>query len=131
MFQKVIILVDDEKIILDSLKTQLKNNFGNQFIYEVAENADDATEVIEEMVKDGYDIIIIVSDWLMPGINGDEFLIRIHQKYPQIVKIMLTGQADDTAVQRAKNLAHLHCCIFKPWTEKELVDTIKSCLGDM
>ncbi len=131
MSQKVILLVDDEKIILDSLKTQLKENFGNQFIYEVAENADDAVEVIEELVTEGLDIIIIVSDWLMPGVNGDEFLIRIHHRYPKIVKIMLTGQADENAIQRAKELANLHHCIFKPWTEKELVDTIKSGLENL
>ena len=38
----------------------------------------------------------------MPGIKGDEFLIRVHQKYPKIVKVMLTGQADEVAIERVK-----------------------------
>ena len=42
--------------------------------------------------------IIIVSDWLMPGMKGDEFLIQVHQKFPHIVKVLLTGQADSEAI---------------------------------
>jgi len=63
---------------------------------------------------------------LMPGMKGDEFLIKVHQKFPGIVNVMLTGQADEEAIKRAKNLANLHACIFKPWSEEELVETIKT-----
>jgi len=67
-------------------------------LYEVAENADEAWEVIEELVEEECDILIVVSAWLMPGIKGDEFLIALHKKYPNIVKVMLTGQADQDAI---------------------------------
>ena len=126
MAKPVILCVDDEKIILDSLKTQLKEQFGTQYLYEVAENADDALEVIEELEEDGLDVLVIVSDWLMPGLKGDEFLIQVHQDHPEIVKIMLTGQADDEAVERARKGANLHRCLHKPWTEVELVETINT-----
>ena len=56
---------------------------------------------------------MIISDWLMPGMKGDELLIRIHELFPKVVKIMLTGQADEVAVNRAKELANLHCCLYK------------------
>ncbi len=131
MAKQVILCVDDEKIILDSLKTQLKENFGNSYHYEVAENADDALEVIEELTIEGFDILIIVSDWLMPGIKGDEFLIKVHEKYPRIVKVMLTGQANEEAVERACRFANLHRYIAKPWSEKELVDAIKSGIASL
>jgi len=124
MKKPAILCVDDEKIILDSLKRQLKEQFGERFIYEVAENADEAYEIIQELEEDGTELIVIVSDWLMPGIKGDEFLIRIHQKYPQIVKIMLTGQANPESVERAKQQANLLCCLYKPWTVDELTDVI-------
>lgn len=120
----VILCVDDEKMILDSLKVQLKNNFSDQFYYESAENAEDALELIEELVQDGLNILMIVSDWLMPGIKGDEFLIMVHHKYPKIINIMLTGQADCQAVEKAQQEANLLKCISKPWNEKELVETI-------
>ena len=95
-------------------------------MYEVAENADEAREVIEELVEEECDILIVVSDWLMQGIKGDEFLIALHKKYPNIVKVMFTGQADQEAIERAKLHANLHRCIHKPWREAELVEAIKT-----
>ena len=81
MSQSAIICVDDEIVILESLKRQFKRKFGNLFIYEVAESAEEAWEVIEELNADEIDIIVIVSDWLMPGIKGDVLLIQIHQRF--------------------------------------------------
>ena len=127
--KNVILCVDDEKIILNSLKSELKLEFGNEYIYETAENASDAEELIDELVLDGCKILIIVSDWLMPGIKGDEFLIKIHKKYPQIVKIMLTGHVADEAVNKAIKEANLHKCIAKPWSGEELMDAIKEGLS--
>jgi CheY-like chemotaxis protein len=125
MAKNVILCVDDEKIILNSLKVQLKEEFGNDYAYETAENAVDAEELIDEMVEEGCKILVIVSDWLMPGIKGDEFLIKIHKKYPQIVKIMLSGHASEEAIERAFVEANLHKCLSKPWSGEELIQTIK------
>lgn len=129
MSESAIICVDDEVVILDSLKEQLKRQFGDRFIYEVAESAEEAWEVIEELQEDGIKIIAIVSDWLMPGIKGDEFLIQIHQRFPKITKVMLTGQADEDAVERAKKEADLHACLYKPWTEAELTEIITTAIS--
>jgi CheY-like chemotaxis protein len=126
MVKAVILCVDDEPVILDSLKIQLKNAFEDTYTYEVAENADEAMEVLEECQADTADVIVIVSDWLMPGIRGDEFLIRVHQKFPKIIKVMLTGQADEVAIARATEQANLHRCLHKPWQAEELIETIKS-----
>ena len=67
----------------------------------------------------------------MPGIKGDEFLIKVHQKFPRIVKIMLTGQADEDAVEKAIKQANLHRCLHKPWDSDELIETIKSGLATL
>lgn len=129
MSKPIILCVDDEVVVLNSLKIQLRNEFGDAYLYEVAESADEALEIIDEYHEEEIDIIVIVSDWLMPGIKGDEFLIRVHNKYPNIIKVMLTGQADDEAVERAKVQANLHSCLYKPWDGKELIDIIKSGLS--
>lgn len=126
MSKPAILCVDDEVVVLNSLKIQLKKEFGDAYTYEVAESADEALEIIEELQSEETDILVIVSDWLMPGIKGDEFLIRVHQKYPKIIKVMLTGQADETAIQRAKEKASLHNCLYKPWSSQDLIETIKS-----
>ena len=129
MSESAILCVDDEVVILDSLKEQLKRKFGDRFIYEVAESAAEAWEVIEELQEDEVNVIAIVSDWLMPGIKGDEFLIQIHQRFPNLVTVMLTGQADETAIARAKKEANLHACLHKPWTEEDLTQIITTAIS--
>ncbi|WP_413168386.1 response regulator [Capilliphycus salinus ALCB114379] len=129
MSEKAILCVDDEAIILESLKEQLKRRFGSQYLYEMAESVEEAWEIIEELQEDEIEILMIISDWLMPETKGDEFLIKVHKKYPQILTVMLTGQADNLAVQRAQDQANLYSCLYKPWSEEELVNIISSALN--
>ncbi|NJL82928.1 MAG: response regulator [Chloroflexaceae bacterium] len=129
MNKPIILCVDDEKSILESLKTQLKETFGSAYGYEMAEDARDALELIDELQETGAPLLLIVSDWLMPGMKGDEFLITIHQRFPQVVTVMLTGQADAAAIARATEEANLHRCLFKPWSEAELTEAIASGLA--
>ncbi len=131
MTKQAILCVDDEQMVLQSLRTQLKNHFSDRFTYEIAENADEAWEVIEDLVDEGITILLIVSDWLMPGIKGDEFLIAVHERYPQIVTFMLTGQADERAIRNATEKAALCACIHKPWREDELIGVIAHAIGDV
>ncbi|MEG4506299.1 response regulator [Microcoleus sp. F6_B4] len=130
MNKPVIICVDDEPDILNTLKTQLKNEFKNDYFYELAESGDEALDLLEDF-QEKAQVIVVVSDWLMPGIKGDELLIKVHKKYPKIIKVMLTGQADAAAVQRAVEEADLYCCLYKPWQSKDLIETIKSGLGKL
>ncbi len=129
MVYGAILCVDDENIILDSLQEQLEKYFGTDYLYETAENAEEGLEIIEELLKDEIKILIIVTDWLMPGINGDEFLIKVHEKYPLIVKTILTGQANEEAINKAKKYADLFGVLYKPWSEAELFNIIKSALN--
>lgn len=124
MTKSAILCVDDEKMVLNSLKSQLKNKFQSSYRLEFAESADEAFEVIEELYQNGIQVLVIVSDWLMPGIKGDEFLILVHQKFPRITKVMLTGQAEKSAIERAEKEANLFKCLNKPWDEQDLIDTI-------
>lgn len=124
--KKAILCVDDEKAILESLKEQITNNLDGKYLVEIAESSGEAWEVIEELVEEEIGILIIVSDWLMPGVKGDEFLIQVHQKYPAIYTVLLTGQADEKAVLNAKENANLHKYLTKPWKEEQLINIIKT-----
>ena len=123
--RNTILCVDDEKIVLDSLKTQLKSIFGDAYNYEIAQNAKEALEVVDDLKFEAQDVVVVISDYVMPGMYGDEFLIKLHEKHPNIKKIMLTGQADDNAVKRAREGANLLFCLRKPWSEAELSKIIK------
>ena len=130
MNKPVILCVDDEPDILNALKIQLKNEFKNDYFYELAESGDEALDLLKDFQEE-VQVIVVISDWLMPGIKGDELLIKVHQKYPKIIKVMLTGQADAAALQRAVKEADLYCCLYKPWKSKELIETIKSGLAKL
>jgi DNA-binding NtrC family response regulator len=128
MAKLAILCVDDEAIILNSLVRQLQTAFDDDYLYETAENADEALEIIEELQAEGTALLVIVSDWLMPGAKGDEFLIKVHQRFPGVVKIMLTGQADRDAIERAIDQANLYTCLEKPWQAQDLIQAIQSAL---
>ncbi|MFB2976293.1 response regulator [Microseira sp. BLCC-F43] len=124
----VILCVDDEVNVLQSLRIALRNGLGDTYFYEIAESPDEAMEILADIDWETMPVVAIISDWLMPGMKGDEFLIAVHKKYPQIVKIMMTGQADKSAIARAKKYANMHDCVSKPWSDRLLIETIKSAL---
>ena len=126
MPKPAILCVDDEISVLESLEIELQQAFNGSYLYEFAESAAEALEIIAELCEDEVNILVIVSDWLMPGMKGDELLIEIYQKYPQIVTLMLTGQADKEAIERTKNQAKVHAFLEKPWDNLELIEAIKS-----
>ena len=124
MEKGIMLCVDDEIIVLTALKDQLRRAFGNDFLIDLAESAEEALELLDEMAEQGHTLLVIVSDWLMPGMKGDEFLIEAHKRFPTVVKIMLSGQAETAAVERARKEAGLHEFISKPWNAETLVETI-------
>jgi signal transduction histidine kinase len=128
MSNLAIICVDDEPVILESFTEQLKRNLGREYEIEAAESGEEALEIIEELREDGIEIALVVSDQIMPGMKGDELLIKIHDRYPKTLKIMLTGQADAQAVGNVVNAANLYRYIAKPWDETDLILTVKEAL---
>jgi CheY-like chemotaxis protein len=121
-----VLCVDDEQVIFTSLTEQIRGHFGKRFTYETALDGEEALEVLDELTEEGVKTLVIVSDWLMPGMKGDELLIEIHKRFPKTVKVMLTGQADSEAVERAKREAELYGYLQKPWSRDELLGVIES-----
>ena len=120
----VLLCVDDEPIVLTALRDQLRRAYGSEFVIDVAESAEEALELLDELAGEGHRLLVIVSDWLMPGMKGDEFLVQAHRRFPTVVKIMLSGQAEQAAVDRARREAGLHEFLAKPWNAQELVKAI-------
>lgn len=122
--KKVILCVDDEQLVLTSLKAQLKRGLGPEYVIETAENGEDALEIIDEIETEGAELPLIISDQIMPGYKGDDLLIVVHERLPKTLSIMLTGHANADAVGRALNLARLYRYISKPWDEVDLILTV-------
>ncbi len=115
MKKPVIICVDDEQTILDSLEIDLLKAFEDKYLIETAQSGEEALELLSELLAEQYEVPLVISDHIMPNMKGDELLRRVHAISPNTLKIMLTGQADLEAVVNAINYAKLYRYIPKPW----------------
>jgi response regulator RpfG family c-di-GMP phosphodiesterase len=124
MKKPVIICVDDEIFLLNSLRETI-NTFLNEKVYTViAESGPEALELIKHYKINGNDIPVIISDYIMPEMKGDVFLREAHKLLPKTKKILLTGQATLEGVRNAINWAELYRFIVKPWDNLDLELTI-------
>lgn len=134
MKKPVIVCIDDEPDVLNSLKIELKKAIGDRCIIETAEGGADALELLADLQADEYEIALVLSDYIMPDIKGDELLKKIHESSPDTLTIMLTGQADLEALSNAIKYAKLYRYIRKPWQNEDLkltvVEAVHSYLQD-
>ncbi len=121
-----ILAVDDEKIILDSIRMQLEKNFNTKYILEFAESANEALEVVESLTESGIDILLVISDYLMAGMKGDEFATILKSTYPNVNIVMLTGQITTEASTTLIDKNIILKLIEKPWKEEDLINLVKS-----
>ncbi|MFZ5985751.1 MAG: response regulator [Bacillota bacterium] len=117
---KAIICVDDERIVLNSLKSELSGYMDSGYAIEIAESGPEAIELVDDLLSNGYDIPVIISDYIMPGMKGDILLKEVHHKSPETFKILLTGQAVIEGITNAVNNAELYKYFDKPWNRTEL-----------
>lgn len=129
MKKPIIICVDDEQTILDSLEIELEKSLGDEYLIETAAGSEEALELLEELLDEHYEVPVVISDYLMPYIKGDELLKRIHALSPKTLKIMLTGQADLEAVGNAIKYAKLYRYIAKPWQFEDLKLTVREAVN--
>jgi serine phosphatase RsbU (regulator of sigma subunit) len=113
-----ILLVDDDAMILAGLKRQLRN----QFRIETALSGDEALKMIEEKGP----FAVIVTDFLMPGMNGIEFLCQAKKIDPDTVRMMLTGSADMSTAINAVNEGNIYQFHPKPCPADTLGQAIQS-----
>jgi len=113
-----ILLVDDDEMLLAGLKRQLRNKFR----VETAISGEDAVK----MVEDNGPYAVVVSDYMMPGMNGIEFLTRVKLTSPDTIRMMLTGSADMSTAIKAVNEGSIYKFHPKPCPAETLGDAIQS-----
>lgn len=114
-----IVVVDDDKIVTSSLKTLFKlEGFLNSHYF------NDPKEALKFLETEKPDLIL--SDFLMPEMNGFEFLSAAKELYPEVSMILLTGYADKENAIKAINEVGLYKYIEKPWDNDDLIINIKN-----
>ncbi|MDG2051312.1 MAG: response regulator [Myxococcota bacterium] len=101
-----VLVVDDEEAILESIEMTL----GTEYRIFTATNGEAALEIL-----DHESIALVISDQVMPGMTGVEFLERVVEKNPKAIRMMLTGYADMSSLIRAINDGRIYRYISKPW----------------
>ncbi len=111
-----LLIVDDEIEVTKSLARQ----FRRKYKVHTAINVNEAI-----MVMENENIQVVVSDQRMPGLTGVDFFHKIKDRYPDALKLILTGFSDIEAVIGAINEGQVFRYITKPWNPVELEITIK------
>ena len=115
-----ILCVDDEPNILSALRRMFMLS---GFDIEEASNGAEALQKLEEK-----EFHLVLSDMQMPGMNGAELLAQVRERWPKVMRLMLTGTADLKAAISAINEGEIYRYLTKPWNDEEVVSTIKSAL---
>ena len=110
-----VLYVDDEENNLFSFKA----TFRVKYNVLTAISGDEALKILDEK-----SVHIIVTDQRMPEMTGVEFLEKVIEKFPDPMRILLTGYADMGAVVEAVNKGKIFHYLAKPWNEEELDLTI-------
>lgn len=129
MAKPIILCVDDEKTVLNSLRQELEFAMGTNFSFELAESGEEGLEVIDELVGDGREIRVIISDQTMPGMKGEDFLSRVHKRLPGAGKILLTGDSSKEGVNGGVYAGSNFPCLVKPWDNVRLRELVLSLAG--
>lgn len=113
-----ILCVDDDANIL----TGIQRNLRKQFDIDTAVGALAALKIVESSGP----YAVIVADMQMPGMNGVELLNIVKQKYPDTVRVMLTGNADQKTATDAVNRGQIFQFLNKPCPPEKLADVLTS-----
>jgi len=114
-----IVVVDDEEVVTQTIRSflALETNYD-------VHTFQSPTDALKRM--DGLRTDLVISDFLMPGMNGLEFLAEVRKLYPDAVRILLTGYADKENAIRGINEVDLFQYLEKPWDNDHLSLVIKN-----
>jgi response regulator RpfG family c-di-GMP phosphodiesterase len=115
-----ILCLDDERNILQSLKRLLRREGYNMLL---ASSGEEAFKLLEEN-----DVHLIISDQRMPQMSGTEFLAKVKDKYPDVLRVILTGYTDVDSITESINKGHIYKFFLKPWNDHNLKLEIRQAL---
>jgi len=118
MNSKKILFVDDEPNVLAAFQRQLYRQFS-------VETAPDGLEGLT-ILQNSNDFAVVVADMRMPRMNGVEFLSKVRTAAPDVVRMMLTGNADQTTAIEAINEGHIFRFLTKPCPTERLIEALEA-----
>ncbi len=112
-----ILLVDDDALILQALSRILQSEG-----YQVVPHSDPSKAALER------DFAVVITDFMMPQMNGIELLAALKQNNPNAIRLMLTAAADFRVATEAVNRGEVYRLLGKPWSLSELTSSVKQAI---
>jgi len=119
--QPAVMIVDDEEMVITSVRAFLRLET-DYHIFGFS-NPEDAAKFLETNPVD-----VVVSDYLMPRMNGLQLLTKAKEYQPESARVLLTGHADKQSAIQAINDVGLYQYIEKPWDNQQLLLVIQSAI---
>lgn len=119
---RTILCVDDEANILQALKRLLRKE---GYVILTAGSGEEGLEVLRQNPQ----VQVVISDQRMPGMKGSEFLLKVKNEYPDMIRIILTGYSEASAIMEAITESEVSHFMTKPWDDDELKAIIVRCLA--
>jgi serine phosphatase RsbU (regulator of sigma subunit) len=117
-----ILLVDDDPLVLSSLRRLLRKNYAISF-------ANSGKAALQQIERNG-PYALVISDSMMPEMNGDELLAKVVEVSPETVRMMLTGSLELQTAVNSFNEGHIFQYHLKPWSNDSLIQAIEACLDE-
>ncbi|MBN2418731.1 MAG: response regulator [Deltaproteobacteria bacterium] len=118
--EHTILCVDDEENILNALKRLLRKE---GYALKTATSGLEGLEVLKNN-----DIHLVICDQRMPDMGGTEFLAKVKDEYPDIIRVILTGYTDIDSISESVNKGHIYKFLLKPWNDQNLKLEIRQCI---
>lgn len=118
---RTVLFVDDEQPIRSALERMYLERDDVRCLF--AASGQEGLEILER-----HDVWVVVSDYLMPGMRGIEFLAKVKARWPHTVRIMMTAYADLSIAIDAINKSEAFRFVTKPWNNQELMETVDEAL---
>lgn len=111
-----VLFVDDDAFILSALRRLMRRE---GFSFMTANSGREALDILESEA-----IPVVVSDYMMPEMNGAELLSMVRRRWPETIRIILSGYSDKDVINAALTTKVVHRFLMKPWDDEELKKTI-------
>ena len=115
----LILAVDDDPAVGRAIERDLRHRYGSRHRVLLADSGEAGLGIVEQIIRRGEPVALLVADQRMPGMSGVEFLARALRMAPDAKRVLLTAYADTEAAIRAINELRLDHYLMKPWSPPE------------